>query len=221
MVKNIILTLLLTTFLSSNYVLAEEESPDQQLSISKIIINGNQRVSDDTILTYANISKGDKITSALIQNVIKRLYETKYFDDISVSQKFNDLIISVVEKPIVSSIIVTDNNIIEDEDILTALEDVGISRTQPYDKNIFDKIEQELVRLYFDRGRYNASIKTKVSQLERNRVSLELIIKEGEASTIKEINIIGNKVYDNEKILSIMDLGTTYFFEFWSSKDTY
>ena len=156
MVKNIILTLLLTTFLSSNYVLAEEESPDQQLSISKIIINGNQRVSDDTILTYANISKGDKITSALIQNVIKRLYETKYFDDISVSQKFNDLIISVVEKPIVSSIIVTDNNIIEDEDILTALEDVGISRTQPYDKNIFDKIEQELVRLYFDRGRYNA-----------------------------------------------------------------
>ena len=165
MVKNIILTLLLTPFLLSNYVLAEEESPDQQLSISKIIINGNQRVSDDTILTYANISKGDKITSALIQNVIKRLYETKYFDDISVSQKFNDLIISVVEKPIVSSIIVTDNNIIEDEDILTALEDVGISRTQPYDKNIFDKIEQELVRLYFDRGRYNASIKTKINQV--------------------------------------------------------
>ena len=151
MVKNIILTLLLTTFLLSNYVLAEEESPDQQLSISKIIINGNQRVSDDTILTYANISKGDKITSALIQNVIKRLYETKYFDDISVSQKFNDLIISVVEKPIVSSIIVTDNNIIEDEDILTALEDVGISRTQPYDKNIYShrhySSEPSVVRL--------------------------------------------------------------------------
>jgi outer membrane protein insertion porin family len=221
MVKNIILILLLLPFLLSNYVSADGENPDQKLSISKIIIQGNQRVSTDTILTYANISKGDKITSELIQSVIKRLYETKYFDDISVSQKFNDLIISVVEKPIVSSIIITDNNIIEDEDILTALEDVGISRTQPYDKNIFDKIEQELVRLYFDRGRYNASIKTKVSQLERNRVSLELIIKEGEASTIKEINIIGNKAYDNEKILSIMDLGTTYFFEFWSSKDTY
>ena len=96
MVKNIILTLLLTPFLLSNYVLAEEENPDQQLSISKIIIQGNQRVSNDTILTYANISKGDKITSALIQNVIKRLYETKYFDDISVSQKFNDLIKSFI-----------------------------------------------------------------------------------------------------------------------------
>ena len=221
MVKNILLVLLLTPFLLFNAVIADEEFNDNQLTISKIIIQGNQRVSDETILTYANISRGDRITSELIQNVIKKLYETKYFDDISVTQKFNDLIISVKEKPIVSSIIVTDNNIIEDDDIITALEDVGISRTQPFDKNIFDKIEQELVRLYFDRGRYNASIKTKVNQLERNRVSLELIIKEGDASTIKEINIIGNKTFNSKKLLSIMDLGTTYFFEFWSSKDTY
>ena len=199
MVKNILLVLLLTPFLLFNAVIADEEFNDNQLPISKIIIQGNQRVSDETILTYANISKGDRITSELIQNVIKKLYETKYFDDISVTQKFNDLIISVKEKPIVSSIIVTDNNIIEDDDIITALEDVGISRTQPFDKNIFDKIEQELVRLYFDRGRYNASIKTKVNQLERNRVSLELIIKEGDASTIKEINIIGNKTFNNKK----------------------
>lgn len=169
MIRNTILSLLLTPFLLFNFVLAEEENLEQQLSISNIIIQGNQRVSNDTILTYANISKGDQITSILIQDVIKRLYETRYFDDISVTQKFNDLIISVVEKPIVSNIIITDNNIIEDEDIITALEDVGISRTQPYDKNIFDKIEQELVRLYFDRGRYNASITTKINQLEKKQ----------------------------------------------------
>ena len=145
--------------------------------------------------------------------MIKRLYQTNYFDDISVTQNFNDLIIVLTEKPIVSSIIITDNNIIEDEDIISALNDVGISRTQPYDKNIFDKIEQELVRLYFDRGRYNASISTKVTKLERNRVGLELIIKEGDPSTIKEINIIGNKAYDNKTILGIMTSGTKYFFE--------
>ena len=111
MVKNILLVLLLTPFLLFNAVIADEEFNDNQLTISKIIIQGNQRVSDETILTYANISRGDRITSELIQNVIKKLYETKYFDDISVTQKFNDLIISVKEKPIVSSIIITDNKI--------------------------------------------------------------------------------------------------------------
>ena len=205
--------------LSLEISVADENN--SEVTIANIIIKGNERVSNDTVLTYANISKGDVISPKLIQDIIKRLYQTNYFDDISVSQDFNDLIIILVEKPIVSDIIITDNAIIEDDDIITALDDVGISRTQPYDKNIFDKIEQELVRLYFDRGRYNASISTKVTKLERNRVSLELIIKEGDPSTIKEINIIGNKAFDNNRILDIMTLGTKYFFEFWSSKDTY
>ena len=209
------------SFLLSNLSLADDNNSNQNTIIANIIIKGNERVSNDTVLTYANISKGDIITSKLVQDVIKRLYETKYFDDISVTQSFNDLIITLIEKPIVSNITITDNAIIEDDDIIEALDNVGISRTQPYDKNIFDKIEQELIRLYFDRGRYNASIKTKVKNLERNRVSLELIIKEGDASTIQEINIVGNKAFDNKRILGIMELGTKYFFEFWSSKDTY
>ncbi len=203
----------------TNILMAEVNT--NETTIANIIIKGNERVSDDTILTYANISKGDTITPVLIQDIIKRLYQTNYFDDISVIQNFNDLIITLVEKPIVSDIIISDNAIVEDDDILTALDDVGISRSQPFDKNIFDKIEQELVRLYFDRGRYNASISTEVTELERNRVSLELIIKEGDPSSIKEINIVGNTAFDNDKILGIMELGTKYFFEFWSSKDTY
>ena len=85
----------------------------QEDTIANIIIRGNERVSDDTVLTYANISKGDRITPELIKNVIKRLYQTNYFDDISVTQNFNDLIIVLTEKPIVSSIIITDNNILK------------------------------------------------------------------------------------------------------------
>ncbi|MDA7748454.1 outer membrane protein assembly factor BamA [Gammaproteobacteria bacterium] len=206
--------------LHSTNAYAEDEGVKNPI-ISNIIIQGNNRVTDNTILSYSNVEQGDKFSPELVKQIIQDLYETKYFDDISVSLQFNDLIINVSEKPIISKIILTDNNIIEDEDILIALEDVGITNTRPYDKNIFDKIEQELVRLYFDRGRYNATISSKVTKLERNRVSVELVINEGDASSIKEINIIGNKVFSNDKIISIMSSGTKYFFEFWSSKDTY
>ena len=121
--------------LSLEISVADENN--NEVTIANIIIKGNERVSNDTVLTYANISKGDVISPKLIQDIIKRLYQTNYFDDISVSQDFDDLIIILVEKPIVSDIIITDNAIIEDDDIITALDDVGISRTQPYDKNIF------------------------------------------------------------------------------------
>ena len=189
--------------LSGTNVYAEDEGMRNPI-ISNIIIQGNNRVTDNTILSYSNVEQGDRFSPELVKQIIKDLYETKYFDDISVSLNFNDLIITVNEKPIISKIILTDNNIIEDEDILKALEDVGITNTRPYDKNIFDKIEQELVRLYFDRGRYSASITSKVVKLERNRVSIELVINEGEASSIKEINIIANKAFSNNKILGVM-----------------
>ena len=221
MIRAIILTSTLFTTLFFMNPLYSEEQEENDTTIANIIIVGNQRVTNNTILSYADVAKGDVINSNLVQNVIKNLYDTNYFDDIAVTVRFNDLIIKVKEKPIISEIILTDNAIIEDEDILSALDSVGISRTSPYDKNIFDKTEQELVRLYFDRGRYNASITTKITPLERNRVSVELIINEGEASTIKQINIIGNKAFDNKRILGIMKSGTKYFFEFWSSKDTY
>ena len=203
-----------------NAYAAEEDSAESML-ISNIIINGNKRVTNDTILSYSNVSEGDLFSPDLVKKIIKDLYKTGYFDDISVSLKFNDLIINVNEKPIISAITITDNAIIEDEDILKALEDVGISTTRPYDRNIFDKIQQELVRLYFDRGRYNADISTTITNLERNRVSIELTVNEGDPSSIREINIVGNKAFSKEKILGIMKSGTKYFFEFWSSKDTY
>ena len=215
------LTLLLLFSIVLNNFAFGEEGADEQILISNIIIEGNNRVTNSTVLSYAEINVGDKFSPDLIKGVIKKLYATNFFDNISVVLEFNNLIINVVEKAIISDIKITGNESVEDEAILEALQNVGVSRSRPYDKNIFDKVEQELVRLYIDRGRYNAQIVSNVDKLERNRVALELIITEGEASRIKEINIIGNKVYPNKKLISLMESGTKYFFEVWSDKDTY
>ena len=215
------LTLLLLFSIVLNNFAFGEEGADEQILISNIIIEGNNRVTNSTVLSYAEVNVGDKFSPDLIKGVIKKLYATNFFDNISVVLEFNNLIINVVEKAIISDIKITGNESVEDEAILEALQNVGVSRSRPYDKNIFDKVEQELVRLYIDRGRYNAQIVSNVDKLERNRVALELIITEGEASRIKEINIIGNKVYPNKKLISLMESGTKYFFEVWSDKDTY
>ena len=104
------------------------------IKISNIIIQGNNRVSNATVLNYAEIKEGDIIQEENTQAIIKKLYETGYFDDIEVEINFNDLIIILVEKPIISDIVIEDNNIIEDEDILNALDNVGITRSRPFDR---------------------------------------------------------------------------------------
>jgi len=218
--KSFILLLLFFSIAFNSFVFGEEAT-DEEILISNITIKGNNRVTNSTVLSYAEINIGDKFSPNLIKSIIKKLYATKFFDNITVVLEFNNLIITVAEKPIISDIKITDNESVEDEAILEALENVGVSRSRPYDKNIFDKVEQELVRLYIDRGRYNAQIVSKIDKLERNRVALELIITEGEPSKIKEINIIGNKTYSNKRLIRLMDSGTKYFFEVWSDKDTY
>ena len=220
MVRSFFLIVLFLIPFGITNIYAEDEITENSV-ISNIIIKGNNRVTNNTILSYSDVKEGDIFNPQLVKKIIQDLYRTGYFDDISVSLNFNDLLINVSEKPIISEIIITDNNIIEDEDILQALDDVGISNTRPYDKNIFDKIEQELIRLYFDRGRYSAKITSKITEQVRNRVSIELTINEGDPSSIKEINIVGNKAFSKNQIQGVMKSGTKYFFEFWSSKDTY
>ena len=134
-------------------------SEENQVVINKIVIEGNQRVTDATVLSYSDISEGDIFTDQIGQRIIKDLYDTGYFDDISLRVDENTLVITFTEKPIISLINIIDNKIVEDDDIYSALDNVGISRARPFDKNIFDKVEQELTRLYYDRGRYNAKIK--------------------------------------------------------------
>ena len=215
--KFFLLTFFLNLFLVSQFV----HSEDSQVTINKIIIEGNQRVTNDTVLSYADISEGDLFTNEVGQRILKNLYGTGYFDDLSFKINGNTLIIKLKEKPIISIINIIDNKIVEDDDIFTALDNVGISRARPFDKNIFDKVEQELTRLYFDRGRYNAKISSKVTNLERNRVAIDLIVKEGDASRIRKITFIGNKNFSSEKLRDLMQLGTKYFFEVWSDRDTY
>ena len=138
MIKKLIAFIIIFCSLLSFNIVNAEESNANEITISNILIQGNQRVSDDTILNYAEINQGDIVSKNIVKVIIKKLYDTGYFEDISVEIKFNDFIIKVSEKPIISDIQIRDNSILEDEDIFNALENVGISRTRPYDKNVFD-----------------------------------------------------------------------------------
>ena len=202
----------------SNPILSVAEN---STSITKIVIKGNERVSANTILSYAEVKEGDIFSTNLTSKIIKRLYSTKYFDDIDIVLDFSTLIITVKEKPIISEISIEGNKIVGSDDVIQALDNVGISRARPFDKNIFDKVEQELVRLYYDRGRYNVRIDTSVITLERNRVTIALLIEEGEASKIQGITIIGNENFSYNEITRLMDSGTTMFYDFFSESDIY
>jgi outer membrane protein insertion porin family len=189
--------------------------------VSYIVVEGNSRLSTEQIIDYSGIEVGKIYEKDDISTIIKGLFSTNLFNNIEVNVSDNTIFLKVSERPIISKINIEGNELLETEQIISSLKDIGISQSKPYSKNLIDKVKQELIRLYYDNGRYSSTIKVTENDLDNNIMQLSLVIDEGETSTIKEIKILGNKTYSTRLLKSLIKSGPKYWFEVWSDKDVY
>ncbi len=194
-------------------------SIDKQVNF--IVIDGNSRTTTSEIIEYSRIEIGKSYTKNDISLFIKNLFSTNLFKDIKIRIESNTAYITVIERPIISKILIDGNSLVETEQIISSLKSIGISQSKPYNKNLIDKVQQELIRLYYDNGRYSSAISITEKELDNNLIELSLLIDEGLASTIKEIKIIGNNKFSNRQLKSLIKSGPKYWFEVWSDKDIY
>ena len=73
-------------------------------NIKNIIINGNERISDETILMFADVNIGKKINNQKINQIIKDLYDSNFFENVSINLDGNTLVINIKELPLIESI---------------------------------------------------------------------------------------------------------------------
>ena len=90
--------LIISMFLFSNFLNAE--------IIKNIIIEGNERISDETIKVYGEVKLNDNIDEIKINEIIKNLYSTNFFKDINVSLRNQTLFINLEEYPVINEIII-------------------------------------------------------------------------------------------------------------------
>ena len=86
---------------------------------------------------------------------------------------------------------------------------------------LLERVETELQRQYFARGKYAVNIETTVNPLPRNRVAINLDISEGQVARIRQINIVGNKAFSDAELLDRFELNTGGFFSFITKSDQY
>ncbi|MBT8062635.1 MAG: outer membrane protein assembly factor BamA [Gammaproteobacteria bacterium] len=193
----------------------------EPFTISDIRIEGLQRMSDGTVFNYLPIDKGDVLTVANSRAAIRELYGTGFFDDISFSREGNILVITVSERPAISTISLAGNKALKDEDMLSVLADIGLAEGEVFSPQALDRIKQEMVQQYFSQGRYAVKVDTRVTELDRNRVRIAIVIDEGKTAEIRHINIVGNTLFTDEEIRSEFESGIPPKWKFWSKDDQY
>ena len=126
------------------------------------------------------------------------------------------MIISVAERPSISSIELEGNKALKSEDLLKGLEGAGISEGQVYKRSTLNGMKSELVRQYASQGRYGAGVDIETIDKARNTIDLKIIIDEGESAKIKKVNIIGNKLFSDSDLMAGFELKEGKWYSFLS-----
>ncbi len=202
MKKNFFLFFLLSSFFFNLSIKAE--------ILKNIVIQGNDRIPNETILMFSKFKINDDINNQKIDEAIKNLYDSNFFEDISIKYKENLLTITVKEFPIINSISVVGIKAKKYKEAIN--KQLKLKVRSSYNKYLI-RDEIETIKLILkDFGFYFSEVTPLMEELPNNLIDLKYNIKLGEKAKISKITFIGNKIFKDRKLTSVI---VSEEFKFW------
>jgi outer membrane protein insertion porin family len=192
--------------------------PAQAAVVSTILVEGNQRVDDETVKAYLLVQPGRSFSAQDVDESLKALFETGLFSDVQINQSGGALVVTVVENPIINEVAFEGNKRYKDEQLS------GIVESQP--RGVFTQAKvqtdvQRILELYRRGGRYQASVTPQVIELEGSRVNLVFEVAEGPTTGISGIAFIGNQAFGDNRLRNVVETRRSGILGFLRSTDTY
>lgn len=193
----------------------------EPFTVQDIRLEGIQRVEAGTVFSYLPIKVGETMTDEKAAQAIKSLFATGFFKDVRIETEGNVVIVALEERPAIAQIDFVGLKEFDKDQLIKGLKDIGVAVSRTFDRATLDKAEQELKRQYLSRGRYAVTITTTITPLDRNRVTINFKVDEGEAAKIKQINIVGANAFKEKELLGIMEQRTSSWNSWYTKRDQY
>jgi outer membrane protein insertion porin family len=196
---------------------APAQAPQGEV-IRTISVAGAQRLEPQTILTYIQMRPGEVYTAASADQVLKDLAATELFADFGIENVGGNVIITVVENPIINRVVLEGNKRLKDDKIEP---EIKLAPRQIFTRSKVRADVARIIELYKRQGRYAASVEPQMVQLPQNRVDVIFEITEGPKSKVRAINIIGNEVFSDGELQSEMLTKEASLLKIFSSTTSY
>lgn len=186
--------------------------------IEAVRVEGTQRIEPATVLSYINIQAGDRFEPEALNRALKMLFATGLFADVALYQEGRDLVIVVVENPIINEIRFEGNEKLKTDNLMSEI------HLRPRTVVTRTKVQADVERLqelYRLSGRFSASIEPKIIKLDQNRVNLVFEISEGPATRISRIVFLGNQRFDDGDLQRVINSREDRWWRIWSGADKY
>jgi len=184
--------------------------------LKEIKVSGNDRLSAATIINFSELDLGQNISENDLNNSVKKLYETNFFKNINFTINDGILNIDVIELPIIQEIIF---NGIKANKVKEQLKDlISLKEKGPLVESSISNDKNKILNSFKTSGYYFANVATKIEKNLNNSVNLIFDIERGDRASIKKIEFIGDKIFKNRKLLSIITSEEDKFWKFISNK---
>jgi len=194
------------------------QQPDQPAIIGRILVEGNQRIEARTVLSYLLVRPGDAFDEERIGLSVRALGATGLFADIQIETRGNDLVIRVLENPIINRIMFEGNNAVTTERLEEETE------AEPRQTFTLSRVEQDVQRIlevYRRAGRFAATVTPQYKVLPQNRADLIFVIDEGPTTGVRSINFIGNEAFPDDRLRREITTRQSRWWRFFEKSDNY
>ncbi|WGM31184.1 Outer membrane protein assembly factor BamA [Brevundimonas sp. NIBR11] len=187
--------------------------------VNRILVQGNQRIDQTTVLSYLPIQPGDTIDPVILDVAIRTLTRTQLFADVQIGLQPNgDLIVRIVENPIINQVVFEGNGAVSEDKLR---EEVTISPRGIYTRARVQEDVGKIIELYRLSGRISATVTPKLVQLEQNRVDVIFEIDEGPETGVQAITFLGNDAFSDSELREVMVTKQSRWWRLFTKNDNY
>ena len=182
----------------------------------KIIINGNERISNETILIFSEIPENKSLDENSTNKILKKLYKSGFFKNINIKIENNNLIINVLENPIIQTVFI--EGIKRKKTVDDLYNVLSLKNRSSFNSNFIKVDEVAILGFLKDKGYYFSEINSSYQDLGDNKIDLFYKINLGKKAKISKISFIGDKKFKDTKLRSIILSEEYKFWKFISGK---
>ncbi len=187
--------------------------------VGRIVVQGNERIEAGTVLSYLPIAPGDTVDPARIDIALKTLFRTDLFSDVKIDLQPNgDLIVRVVENPIINRVIFEGNSALKEDKLK---DEVTIRPRGIFTRSKVQGDVQRIIELYRRSGRIGVTVTPQIVELPQKRIDLIFKIDEGPKSGVLSLNFLGNSEFSDGDLADVIVTEESHWYKFLSSNANY
>jgi outer membrane protein insertion porin family len=193
-------------------------SPAAAQTAASIVVEGNRRVEVETIRSYFRPGPGGRLSQAQIDDGLKALIETGLFQDVRINTRGSQIVVTVVENPVIGRIAFEGNKKVKDEQLSAEIQS---KPRGTFSRPMVQSDAQRIAEIYRRSGRYDVRVNPEIIEQPNNRVDLIFTIVEGTKTGVRSIEFVGNVAFSSYRLRDVIKTRESNLLSFLGGADVY